>query len=137
MQPSEQLPNSTDPKKPQTPSESLTISEILLIWLLIVRDGLIVAFVFVLVVSFLTIISIMAGHLENSQIYVAALGVCCAYFGIGSSIAFGLNVAFNVITSRCNGINDKIALSNFLRKQCITMTFLCLAMLIFTILCYI
>lgn len=93
------------------------------IWFQIVRDGVLAGIVFVMLFSGLTIVSIFAGKLNHSSLYVAAMGIGCAYFGVGSSLAFGLNAGFNVISARCNGVKDNVILKSFLRKQFITINF--------------
>ena len=105
------------------------------IFLDIGKNGTLGALVFLLLISSLLIMCIYAGHLPSSEIFVSAMGIGSAYFGIGSSIAFGLNAGFNVLCSRCNGTKDWVALRNFFNKQVILINGFNVILFIYVVCC--
>lgn len=72
----------------------------------IITNGTLGAFVFLLLVGVLASGAILCGRLPDSKIYVAAFGVGCAYLGVITSTALGLNAGFNVLVGRCYGMKD-------------------------------
>jgi Na+-driven multidrug efflux pump len=121
--PDARKPSNANPGQyPDTPGfPAMVTADLPLTYTKIIADilwnGTLGALVFLLLICALLVMFIFAGRLPDSQVFVSAIGIGSAYFGVGSSIAFGLNAGFNVLCSRCNGIQDWLALANFLKKQ--------------------
>ena len=102
----------------------------------ILKSGILGALIFLLLVSSFIALFIFAGRLPSSQTFVSAMGIGSAYYGIGSSIAFGLNAGFNVLTGRCSGLQDYIGLHKLLKKQLYLMNYFNFLLLVYVICCY-
>lgn len=79
---------------------------------------------------------IMAGRLENSTIYVSAMGIGTAYLGVGSSIAFGLNSAFNILMGWCYGLSNYKQAKDFMCMQFKIVNVFNLILLIYSIIIF-
>ena len=92
-------------------------SEIAQIFLSILRQGMLGALTFLLLMSTFIIVIIFAGHLRPSELFVSVLGVGGAYFSCCSSFIWGFNISFNVVASRCFALKQHQLLNRYFKRQ--------------------
>ena len=83
----------------------------------IVNYGFIGALIYLQLIVSLFIMFIMAGRQPSSEVFVSAMGIGSAYYGLGSAQAFGMNAGFNVQAARCQSIKAYTHQYSFMRKQ--------------------
>jgi len=101
----------------------------------ILKNGILGACVFLLLMTSLLVTFLYAGRLPSSETFISAMGVGCAYYGVGSSIAFGLNAGFNVLSSRCHSLKAYTHCESFLKKQVSIMNVFNIVLLLFVVVC--
>ena len=67
--------------------------------------------------SGLLVMFIIAGRLPSSEVFISAMGIGSAYYGLGTAIAFGLNAGFQVLAARCHPLKYYHHAQEFMKKQ--------------------
>ena len=75
---------------------------------------------FLMVVIYLTVSSIYAGHLPKSTEKVEAMGVGSVWQGLACFVFWGQNAGFGVLAARCEGLKDYPMFHRFFKKYLIS-----------------